>query len=278
MTTLTVHFDFNALAQGLTARVCAVLERAAFVLHAVDSASINPGTMPAGNGPPTISVSLPTRPLADVREDTRLRTLSDALRDCVEEVSRFLEETRRLCAAVCLADEGTVTANRWREAVEVPASSFDRLTFPDKIARLQRDYGATILHDSIEFIATLNKLRNCVVHRHGVVDERDCNDDQSMRIRWQKNELFDRTVGGTESLLTLPHVLNAGDQILARLCDEQKSFRRGERVSVSETDLAGMWYTFQVFAFGTAQRVESFARDRGFVISAPPPPPGHAGV
>ena len=77
MTVLTVRLDFNALAHGFSARVSAVLERAAFLLHAMESAEQNPGYLPNTTGP----VQVPTRPLEDLKAETRLKILGDALED-----------------------------------------------------------------------------------------------------------------------------------------------------------------------------------------------------
>lgn len=273
MADLTIHFDFNNLTLAFTSSLSRILERAAFSLHAVDSASVNPGQLPNIAGP-VPSPQFQPRPIEEIRLDVRGRLVRDAMRECVEELSRFLEHTRRTCAAVALSTRGTVTAKEWADAVEEPATRFDRLTLPDKITRLRTDYGPNILHDLIDQISTLNVLRNCLVHGHGVVRRKDCNDGDRLVARWKYMKIIARAPDGQERDIEMNMLLGAGTQLIARHVEEQRAFALNERVQLFETDLAGIFFTFHFFGVGTAQRVVDFAHSHGFTIGTPDAPEG----
>ena len=268
MADLTIHFDFNNLTVAFTASLSRILERAAFSLHAVESASVSPSQLPNIAGP-VPSPQFRPRPIDDIRSEVRGRLVRDAMRECVEELSRFLEHTRRTCAAVALSVRGAVTAKEWAEAVEEPAARFDRLTLPDKITRLRTDYGPDIVHELIDQISTLNVLRNCLVHGHGVVRRRDCNVNDTLVARWKYMKIMARAPDGQERDVELNMMLEAGTQLIARHVEAERAFALNDRVELSETDLAGIFFTFHFFGAGTAQRVVDFARSHGFTIGTP---------
>jgi hypothetical protein len=141
-----------------------------------------------------------------------------AFRDWIEETAGFLEATRRTCAAVLLSDEGVVTSDRFLEVVEEPRIKFDRRNFPDKMTELRRLYGADILDPRAEMILTLNQARNCLVHRLGVVSDRDCEEGQeALLVRWQTITAHVRKPVGEDRPITSENPeLEAGDSLVMK--------------------------------------------------------------
>jgi hypothetical protein len=174
---VTVSFDFNALHLGFSNKIGQILERATLALTSVAAAQGHGDPVP-GVELPHIGIKLRTRGLEEVRPETSTWIVACAFRDWIEETAGFLEATRRTCAAVLLSDEGVVTSDRFLEVVEEPRIRFDRRNVPDKMTELRRLYGADILDHRAEMILTLNQARNCLVHRLGVVSDRDCEEGQ----------------------------------------------------------------------------------------------------
>ncbi len=76
-----------------------------------------------------------------------------------------------------------------------------RKHIPELMDELQRAIGEKLpLFDSI---ASINKLRNCLVHRNGIVEGRDVNipDDEMLRLRFLQHQIHVR-INGVEHRLT----------------------------------------------------------------------------
>lgn len=275
MANYTVTFDFNALHRGLSARTGRILERAAFLLTEILGADKNAGLLPNVQGP-AIPVQLPPRPLHDIQVEAERWVITSAMRDCIEEVSTFLEKTRELCAAVALFEQGVVPTEKWNEQVIEPAKTFDRLTFPDKIDLLRREYGDNLLPQTIGHIITLNAARNCLVHRQGKLSERDCKVGDCLTVKWRSFELHGRAPDGTEFPLVPLQTLVAQTQVFMRYGTVERVFKLGDTISFTPADLSGIWLTLHFFGAATAENVVKLAKAKGLVVDAPEAPEGPA--
>lgn len=241
------------------ARTGRILERASFALAAADQAVVNPGVVPTVGPIPMLKFQ--PRPVDEVRSEAHAWVIGCALRDFVEEVAGLLEETRRVCTASTLVGS-TIVSEEFLGTVDAQKGEFDRLTFPAKVERIQKLFG-DVLDGRIRHVRTLVRARNCLVHRLGVVDERDCNEGEVLVIRWKDMELGARTPDGREVPLMPGTVLKEGGQPFVRYVERSRQFACGERVVLTSTDLCGIWRTLEGFAYGTTKRVVDFAREKG---------------
>lgn len=271
----TVTFNFDGLHLGLSARTGRILERAAFLLTEIHGAERNSGLLPKVQGP-AIPVQLTPRPLQEVQGESERWVIASALRDCIEEISLFLEKTRELCAAVALFEHASVPAERWNDLVVGPARGFGKLNFPDKLAFLRTAYGEDLLPQSIEHIATLNAARNCLVHRHGVAGADDCKTSDCLTVKWRSFELHGRAPDGTEFPLVPLQTLVAQTQVFMRYGTVERVFKLGDTISFTPADLSGIWLTLHFFGAATAENVVKLAKAKGLVVDAPEAPEGPA--
>lgn len=267
----TVKFHFDALHRTFSSRTGRTLERAAFLLTCARAATENHGLMPDVEGS-VVPVKLQPRPVGEVRDESALWITTNALRDCIEEVSLFLEKTRELCAAVSVFEHGDIPLDRWHEVVASPANSFDRLTFPDKVAFLRQEYGDALLPGTVEHLITLNAARNCLVHRQGVVGERDCKGSGCLTVRWMSAEIHGRDPEGNEFPVVPPQHLVAETQLFLRHGPVERRFLLGERITFSTADLSGIWLTLHFFGAATAENVVKLAKAKGLIIDEPEAP------
>jgi hypothetical protein len=268
--TLIVSFDFNALHRAFSARIGRVLERAALALTAVDQNAEHTGLVPNVVGP-AMAIKLRPRAPDEVRPETAAWIVGCALRDFLEETSNLLEETRRMCAALTFSGRERVPEAELYAAVEGQRDAFDRFTFPRKVEYLREQYG-DVLDARIEHVETLVRARNCLVHRLGMVAQRDCNDGAQLVVRWRAFELHVREPGGREFPVTVGKTLEAGGELFMRHGPAERRFSIGDRVAFNTDDLCGIWMTLHYFAVGMAQRVVNFAKSKGMVFDEPEQP------
>ncbi|WP_437338485.1 hypothetical protein [Sorangium sp. So ce394] len=265
MSQFVVSLNFNSLHQAFSARTGRILERAAFLLTAAEDATTNHGLVPNVKGP-TPAVKLTPRPVEVVRPEGARWITECAIRDCLEEVQDFLEEVRKLCAAVGLSERGEVPGDILNIVVFGPSRKFDRLTLPEKIARLRADYGAEIIDPRVDHILTLNVARNCLVHRGGVVTVQDCNEGEELVVRWASLELHARRPSGDVLPVSEGEVLEAGTQILAKHVVSERRFSVGESIAFTTADLCGIWMMLHFFGIDTSLRIVNYAKSKGFVF------------
>lgn len=260
----TVTFNYAGLHQAFSARTGQILERAAFLLTQIPRAEKHVGLVPNVQSP-AIPVQLPPRPLQEVKADSERWVIAAAIRDCIEEVALFLEKTRELCAAVSLFEGRDIPAEQWNETVVKGARVFDRKDFPEKINFLLSEYGADLLPPSRDFILTLNAARNCLVHRQGVVGQRDCRGSDCLTVRWMSAEIHGRDPEGNEFPVVPPQHLVAETQLFLRHAPVERRFFLGERITFSTADLSGIWLTLHFFGAATAANVVKLAKEKGLI-------------
>jgi hypothetical protein len=261
----TLKFDFNALHQRFSFRTGCILERAAFLLTAAADATKNLGLMPAVDAP-TVPVRFAARPLPEVRTEAARWVAESAFRDCIEEVQILLEEVRLTCAALSLLGDEQIPTDKYNEVVVGPAAKFDKRNFPDKVSYLRGEFGADLLDARIDDILTLNAARNCLVHRQGIVGERDCDGTGHLLVRWKTFELHARGPNGEEVPLGPGIVAKGGSQLLAKHQVIEKSFAVGDSLIFTPTDLSGIWLTLHFFGVGTAKQVADRGQAAGLVF------------
>lgn len=271
----TVNFNYSALHQTFSARTGRILERAAFALTQIPAAEKHLGLLPNVQGP-AIPVRLPPRPLKEIQAETERWVVTSALRDCIEEVSLFLEKTREMCAAISLFDGNEVSAERWNDTVVRKAKPFHRKNFPQKVECLLQEYGSDILPATREFILTLNSARNCLVHRHGVVGTEDGGSGGTLTVKWKSFELHGRHPDGSEFPLVVPQTLVAQTQVFMRYGTVERMFKLGDAISFTPADLSGIWLTLHFFGATTAANVVKLAKAKGLVVEEPKAPIGPA--
>ncbi|MCK5588729.1 MAG: hypothetical protein KAI16_00245 [Candidatus Pacebacteria bacterium] len=89
----------------------------------------------------------------------------------------------------------------------------------------------------VEHILSINKVRNCLVHRGGIVGEKDINNKnlKILELKWIKMKLFYKNnkseevdiVGGTK----IQNVGHSGALVLLKKDEKIKNFKKGEKIS-----------------------------------------------
>lgn len=257
--------NFDAPLNRLKRDVTLGLERLIFSLDALRSVTELPATVRTTHGSDVPEIEINARELSVVRDDTERWLLANAFRDVIEEIAVFFEGLRWLDAVIGLSDEPKLTLERFREVVEAPAKSFDKFPFHVKVERLLEC--GLLPTDSDAFLNGINAARNCLVHRRGLVGERDLGTANALCVAWSRPSAVARLPDGTEVAVRPGIELPGETELSIRYKATARVFRLGDRIQFSAEDFAGIWMSVSHFGEISTQLLRKKAEGHGFVFS-----------
>lgn len=220
------------------------------------------------------------------------------LRELIEEFSGALEESRQILAVWALGS-GEIRAEDWNEKIVAEAKRFHRLGLPDKLAFLQTQYQVALPPDKEKDLISLNRARNCLVHREGIIslqdlpvtkeqfdnalmdrrrrfpDEKwtnqqiidalkDAGLQPSLEVTWPRFELFTEK-DGVESIID-PRArtpVEGGSMLSLRMVKERAEFEFGSVIRLSADAVSDIGYALLNTAFALRDAVEARGRALG---------------
>ncbi len=92
------------------------------------------------------------------------------------------------------------------------------------------------------YLESINQARNCLTHRRGIVETRDCQDGAELKICWLGMDMVVNTTSGDEFLLDLPLKepvnLEEGGTVGVRFVERTISFGIGQLIEIEPKALA----------------------------------------
>lgn len=166
----------------------------------------------------------------------------NGLRELLEAFAHFLDQSFEACLTV-----REVQRNKRMPAFEA-IRKFDRETFPNKLGLIHQEFQVTPERSS--FLISLQRARNCLTHRRGVVGSRDCNNSDTLVVNWRGMDIVVREPTGVETHLPTAimgsTILKDGGDVLLRFVDRECRFTQGDVLRVEPRDLAEIcWYVVQ---------------------------------
>lgn len=158
-------------------------------------------------------------------------------RDSVECVSNYLEEVYKYCTIIVISTKNNLTVNEWNDTLSKWKASFNRLGLPDKIELLKNSFN--VQSNFGEYIISINKARNCLVHRKGIVSERDIDVNQKLEVKWNTFRLKATSPDGNET-----KIINKNDIVLKGwilgiwLEEKSKIFNKGDKITFTQEDIS----------------------------------------
>lgn len=292
----SIKINLAGIAGGLQRTLQGLINRAAFGLQAAQD--FDPDELRL----PDVAFHLQLSGKEELWDKTLLRSdfrswlLAAVLRDAVEAFARALEEARSVCATWVLSSpSGKVSIADWNERFVDEARRFHRLGLPDKLDFLRREYEVTLPEDKKKDLLSLNRARNCLVHRGGVVSLRDLDVSEAeannaisewraahpteawtneqikealrakgvqpaLVVSWLKLQLIAELDGDTTNLdpREEPYV-PGGSTIGLQVQRETRAFDLGSDIALSSNDFAEICFAF----FNAAQTLTKALEERG---------------
>lgn len=216
-----------------------------------------------GNAPPWASND-------DARSDYQDWVYGNGLRDVLESVGSFLEEVRHILALWSLGDRQSageqLTGTIWNAEIQDAAKRFHRLGFPDKIDMLRTEFHTHVDAALNEHVLSANVARNCLVHRRGIVSERDLNRGNALVVSWRRMAVVLQDEDG-EHPLVFGNPLEKESAVIMKVEDTAKEFGLGERVIFTATEFAEICWSMFLYSFAWGETLNKSGLTRGHIAA-----------
>ncbi len=268
---VSIHIDLGSFKGGLQRALQRATDMVAFGLWAAE------------NAPPTDDHGVPgaffqVSPAENIRLDFDGKkqafpgwVLANGLRDCIEAAHTFLEEARRVCSVwVAFNGRSRMTGiewNEWQRKEEAEALAFHRKGLPDKFDALAK-HSATLVTPLKGHVLAINRTRNCLVHRYGIVTKLDTDSPDGFLVRWLKMEVIVRGLEG-ERVIGPGEIVHGGETLMIRQTETSKLFRLGDRVLFTAQDFNDICMTLLRFCEALTALVEEFGKSKGVKFTTP---------
>jgi len=115
--------------------------------------------------------------IVEFKRDFAIWVCGNALREIIESLEVSLGLVYQVCCIV-----GGVTGHE--QPTPKKSHDFEMTGAAGRLRMIEEEFALTSKHST--YIDTLNRLRNCLTHRRGVVAEKDCNESvpQGLHVRY----------------------------------------------------------------------------------------------
>jgi len=197
-------------------------------------------------------------PAEDARSETRRWLLTNAFRDAVDATGLFLDGVRETARALIAASAGTLTGALLREITTAEAAEFKKLGIGKKVQGLREHIGCELAFYEVVF--SINAVRNCLVHRRGVVSAEDVDSAGCLVLKYGAFELFTSSADGSnEVIVDKPTHVEGGTRIFIRRVERSRAFRVGDRIDLSVDEINHVFATLMQFSMTTVVELERIA-------------------
>lgn len=114
----------------------------------------------------------------------------------------------------------------YEKHIESLCSTFHNKNFPKKLKQIIDDLALSV---SLDALTQINKVRNCLEHRAGIVSKKDCDPSKTyMTIKFRYP-----SIDSPDGEMTPSSNINGKQTTDINFVDEEKIFRRGEKISLT---------------------------------------------
>lgn len=160
--------------------------------------------------------------------------VSNGLRELIETFALFLDRTHNACLFMA-SHKGKISfedATQWQPA-------FHNKGISDKLKVFENRFD--VKPKNPDHLGTIQQVRNCFTHRHGIVGERDCGDGNDLILKWMGFDIVIETPTGETIDMTLPLeeeiYLEDGGTIGLRFSERERRFKLGTPIQLEPKDL-----------------------------------------
>jgi hypothetical protein len=197
--------------------------------------------------------------------------LSNGFRDVIESVSGVLEEAHQVLSVWQLRSmeqSGTrIYGSHWNTIVNAGGKKFHRLGLPEKLTHFNSEHNLLLDQIILDHVLSINKARNCLVHRDGIVAQLDLNSSRELQVTWRKLYYFVQDSDG-ERPLQIGARLEEGAKIGIRTIDTSKSFLTGDRIVFLVEEFAEICWSLFVFGEELISKLNTLGVQKGHLDAA----------
>ena len=185
------------------------------------------------------------------------------LRDAIESTGLFLDEGMQICELMLLVTRGDAKRIEVNNLLSVVSVKNHRLHLPQKLDKLERMFGVSTRFNP--HILSLNRARNCVVHRQATVSPMDVDENGVLKLTFQRVNFVARgQQTGTKLLIDKPGIIVLEKSVLElHFVDSELIFSTGDRMELGARELYDTIITLWRFGITLTQAVEAYGKSVG---------------
>lgn len=201
-----------------------------------------------------------------VREAWLTWILRSGFRDLAELLSEALESLQQVLAGWELqtqkANDGVIAGEDWNGVVVGRFKKFHRLGFPPKVEYLERQYGFQVPDSSLDLWKSIVAVRNCLVHRNGLVQGADLQDGEELLLKWFAHVPLLKTDTGPQEV-ELGTSLPGGSRLSVGSQNRERRYSAGDRIALTPAEFREIAWTVNRTLSQAIRSMETHGRSMG---------------
>jgi len=145
-------------------------------------------------------------------------------------------------------------------------SFWKSLGLPSKFQYIKDKYGTDLIPPSEKYMLSINKVRNCLVHREGKVSRNDVNEDNELDLLYDTFRVFAKSPEGEKRFLDKsPFKGPRGWGISMGRYEKVKKFKLMETVVLTEEEYMEICMSLYFFCVDLLECLNTHCRSTGLV-------------
>ncbi|MFC2012629.1 hypothetical protein ACFLVU_05815 [Chloroflexota bacterium] len=195
------------------------------------------------------------------RTEFKKWALMGGIRDCIEAVNTFLESVHPICFLYSVGSP--LKGEVWNIGMNSKTRiNFHKRGLPSKIDFLVTEYAPILRPELTDEVISINKARNCMVHRNGIVSVLDKNSEDGLLVRWRKIQFIAKGPNGQRAV-TGGSIVKAGEELSIQQVESHKLFLIGESISFPVEEFSELCLTVMLFGRQLVDNINNYGRTRG---------------
>jgi hypothetical protein len=209
-------------------------------------------------------------PLGKAQEEARHWSLANAFRDAIDATGLFLDGVRDVASIARASAAGTLTAGTLKEITTTEGEAFRKLGIARKVQALREDLRLDLYF--YQQVFSVNRVRNCLVHRMGIVSALDVESSGTLKLTYRALEMYSpKPDGSGETIISKPgDVGEAGGAIMMRAVDRTREFRLGERILLMPQEVTDVFSMLMQFSITTVAELQALIEGPAAPAAAAP--------
>ena len=202
--------------------------------------------------------------VAKMKDAFEVWIIVNGLRELVETFALFLDRIHTSCLLMATSKQALDPddANTFGPA-------FERKGIERKLATLRNRFD--IGTDKETYLASINRARNCITHRNGIVGAEDVGDDDVFRLKWWALDFYIETPDGEKIHLKPPYPENGiyledGGTVMMKITDRAVEYSVGDYIRLSPSDLSEICLLFQLSTTEIVKSTIEYAKGIGIDV------------
>jgi len=199
--------------------------------------------------------------------------LRNTLVESITAVGAYLDECFWLCRLAEETHAGEILLSKSALAIESDCKKFRRMNFPTKLETLEARFAIASPFKG-QFLS-LNRVRNCLIHRDGWVGQDDADQEGKLVLRQRHCDcVATRKDNGAEFVIgEAGYVTEAETTVSIRVRDHERSFSIGDQIQLSPQEHVDSVLTLWLFLSELDKAFKLYFAARGLSSTTPPETP-----